>query len=67
MKRIKLIFFIIVILVAFSMPVNAMTIVIDPGHGGGDTGAIGQGEVVEKDVNLNIGLYLRDYLNHYND
>lgn len=36
------------------------TIVIDPGHGGVDGGATGIGGVVEKDINLQIGLKLRD-------
>lgn len=35
-------------------------IVIDPGHGGHDPGAVGQGGVQEKDVVLAIGLKLRD-------
>jgi len=37
-------------------------IVIDPGHGGQDGGAIGDGGVVEKDLNLAIALQLRDLL-----
>lgn len=37
-------------------------IVIDPGHGGPDGGAVGKGEVIEKDVALRISLQLRDYL-----
>ncbi|MDW7739700.1 MAG: N-acetylmuramoyl-L-alanine amidase [Bacillota bacterium] len=38
------------------------TIIIDPGHGGRDTGAPGPGVIHEKDVNLAISLYLRDLL-----
>lgn len=38
------------------------TIVIDPGHGGKDPGAIGPSGVKEKDVVLPIGLALRDEL-----
>lgn len=37
-------------------------IVLDPGHGGMDGGAIGSGGVVEKDLNLAIALQLRDLL-----
>jgi N-acetylmuramoyl-L-alanine amidase len=36
------------------------TIVIDPGHGGMDPGAIGQSGIAEKTVVLEIGLALRD-------
>ncbi len=38
------------------------TIVIDPGHGGKDPGAIGSSGLYEKDVVLAIGLALRDAL-----
>lgn len=37
-------------------------IVIDPGHGGKDPGAIGKGGLKEKDVTLKIGKMLRDKL-----
>lgn len=36
------------------------TIVIDPGHGGKDPGAIGLHDVQEKDVTLSVSLKLRD-------
>lgn len=35
-------------------------IVIDPGHGGIDGGAVGVDDIVEKDINLAISLTLRD-------
>lgn len=38
------------------------TIVIDPGHGGHDTGAVGPTGVEEKDVNLSVALVLADIL-----
>ncbi len=38
------------------------TVVIDPGHGGKDPGAIGVGGVKEKDVVLSIALKVRDML-----
>ena len=38
------------------------TIVIDPGHGGKDTGAIGKNGLLEKDVVLDIGLRLREII-----
>lgn len=41
---------------------NAQTIVIDPGHGGGDSGKIGINGIYEKDVNLAIALRLKALL-----
>ena len=35
-------------------PVPALTIVVDPGHGGTETGAVGPGGLMEKDVTLQI-------------
>lgn len=37
-------------------------IILDPGHGGGDGGAVGVDGIVEKDLNLAIALTLRDLL-----
>ncbi len=37
-------------------------VVIDPGHGGVDPGAIGVDNIIEKDINLAISLYLKDIL-----
>jgi len=37
-------------------------IVLDPGHGGHDPGAIGKGGLKEKDVNLDIALRVRELL-----
>jgi N-acetylmuramoyl-L-alanine amidase len=39
-------------------------IMIDIGHGGSDSGAIGNG-LIEKDINLKVGIMLRDYLRRY--
>lgn len=47
---------------AWSLPLSGATVAIDPGHGGFDGGAISKSGVVEKDVALNISLYLRDFL-----
>ena len=44
---------------------DAKTIVIDPGHGGRDPGAIGAGGLHEKDVTLAVALLLRDRLKKY--
>jgi N-acetylmuramoyl-L-alanine amidase len=38
------------------------TVVIDPGHGGKDPGAIGPDGTMEKDIVLNIGIKLRDLI-----
>lgn len=40
-------------------------IVIDPGHGGKDPGAIGQHHTAEKEVTLQVGLKLRDLITKY--
>lgn len=47
------------------IPANALLgkkILIDPGHGGRDTGAIGPNGTFEKDNNLAVALYLNDIL-----
>lgn len=44
----------------FVLPVS--TVVIDPGHGGENEGTTGSGDLVEKDVTLDIALRLRDLL-----
>ncbi|MCB1380010.1 MAG: N-acetylmuramoyl-L-alanine amidase [Alphaproteobacteria bacterium] len=43
-------------------PRDRKLIVIDPGHGGIDPGAIGLKKTLEKDVVLAFGLHLRDHL-----
>ena len=45
-----------------SQPVFAKTVIIDPGHGGFDGGAGADDGTLEKDVNLEISLKLRDLL-----
>lgn len=42
--------------------VKGRTIVIDPGHGGFDNGARGNFDLLEKDVNLMVGLRVRDII-----
>ncbi len=44
------------------IPSTTRTVVIDPGHGGIDPGAVGKNSTLEKDINLEISLYLREYL-----
>ncbi len=43
-------------------PQEIKTIVIDPGHGGKDPGALGRNKTTEKDVTLQVGLILRDMI-----
>ena len=46
----------------WTLPLSGKTIVIDAGHGGVDGGAVSRQGAVEKDLNLAIALFLRDYL-----
>lgn len=43
------------------LPLSGLIIGVDPGHGGYDPGS-GKGDIIEKDIVLQIALYLRDYL-----
>ncbi len=43
-------------------PLGTRLVLIDPGHGGPDPGAISSAGIREKDVVLNVGLALRAYL-----
>jgi N-acetylmuramoyl-L-alanine amidase len=46
----------------WTLPLSGKTIALDAGHGGPDGGASSKEGVIEKDINLAISLYLRDYL-----
>jgi len=46
----------------WSLPLSGKTILLDAGHGGPDGGAVSRSGAIEKDLNLAIVLYLRDYL-----
>lgn len=46
----------------WALPLSGKIIVIDPGHGGPDGGAVGKDGTNEKDIALNVSKYLRDYL-----
>ncbi|EIT84017.1 germination specific N-acetylmuramoyl-L-alanine amidase [Fictibacillus macauensis ZFHKF-1] len=46
----------------WNLPLSGKVIILDPGHGGMDGGAVGKGGVLEKDITLDISLKLRDYL-----
>ncbi|CEI81691.1 germination-specific N-acetylmuramoyl-L-alanine amidase [Oceanobacillus oncorhynchi subsp. incaldanensis] len=46
----------------WSMPLNGKVIVIDPGHGGPDGGAVGSDGTVEKDIALSVAKIVQSYL-----
>lgn len=46
----------------WSLPLAGKVIALDAGHGGPDGGAESKDGVIEKDINLSVSLYLRDYL-----
>ncbi|QNR66967.1 N-acetylmuramoyl-L-alanine amidase CwlD [Paenibacillus peoriae] len=46
----------------WSLPLTGKVIAIDAGHGGPDGGAVSKEGIIEKDINLAIAFYLRDYL-----
>ncbi len=66
MKRSAKLIILLFLLVVFSLllidPAAAQTIVIEPGHGAGDPGAIGYTGVYEKDLNLGIASKLDQLL-----
>ncbi|WP_339060605.1 N-acetylmuramoyl-L-alanine amidase CwlD [Tepidibacillus marianensis] len=48
---------------AWNLPLSGKIIILDPGHGGLDGGAVSETGLHEKEVALNISNYLQDYLN----
>ncbi|KXG08775.1 Germination-specific N-acetylmuramoyl-L-alanine amidase [Anoxybacillus sp. P3H1B] len=47
---------------SWNLPLSGRIIILDPGHGGPDGGAVGGGKVLEKDIALDVAKKLRDYL-----
>lgn len=47
--------------------IQVRTVVIDPGHGGHDVGAVGHRGILEKDVNLGVARELKRYLERESD
>lgn len=45
-----------------SHPLSGKVIVIDPGHGGPDGGAVGKDKTTEKEITLTVAKKVRDYL-----
>lgn len=67
MKR-KIFIGLIIIYLILITRTYAMTIVIDPGHGGNDIGATAcDGVTYERDINLKIAKYLKEELEKYKD
>ncbi|MGO4498107.1 N-acetylmuramoyl-L-alanine amidase [Paenibacillus sp. 2RAB27] len=58
----RLILFTLLLTIAFPYQAFAYKVVLDPGHGGSDPGAIGVGGLRETDVNLDITLKVRQAL-----
>ncbi len=50
-----------------TMPTGTKIVVIDPGHGGDDPGAIGPGKTMEKDIVLKVGQKVVQSLNQRKD
>ncbi|WP_209866138.1 N-acetylmuramoyl-L-alanine amidase CwlD [Paenibacillus shirakamiensis] len=46
----------------WALPLAGQVIALDAGHGGVDGGAVSPQGLIEKDINLSVTLYLRDYL-----
>ena len=49
----------------FSSPVSSRVIVIDPGHGGFDSGAVSPSGAREDELNLKVAMKLRQYLSEH--
>lgn len=66
MKIRKILIILIVAFAVFLIPskIKAVTIVLDAGHGGHDTGATYQ-NIYEKTINLKVTQYLKKYLEEY--
>lgn len=66
LKRIMYMSIIILIILITKVQAANKVIVLDPGHGGIDTGAINKSAgIYERDINLKIATYLKEYLNEY--
>lgn len=74
-RMIKLLSILLIILISYitfgfnasnAETVKTMKIVIDPGHGGHETGAINYNDgIMEKDITLKTSRYLKEYLEDY--
>lgn len=65
---IKISILIVIVIFALCIKANAVTFVLDPGHGGNDPGAMNvRKNIKEADVNYKIATYLKEYLEQYKD
>lgn len=63
-KKVMILVIMIGLLMYAGNTVQALTVVLDPGHGGIDSGAV-NGSIYESDVTLKIAKYLKEYLEQY--
>lgn len=68
MKVRKVFIFLLISFCIFFLKVqaNAISIVLDAGHGGHDSGAVAK-SIYEKTINLKVTQYLKEYLREYKD
>ena len=67
-KKILTMFFIFLLVILLSKSIFAVTIVLDPGHGGIDTGAINKKlGIYERNQVWKIANYMQEYLKEYSD
>ena len=45
-----------------TVPKNTLTVLLDAGHGADDSGKVGINQVLEKDINLEIAKYVKEFL-----
>ncbi|MBP3597208.1 MAG: S-layer homology domain-containing protein [Clostridia bacterium] len=64
-KKIKIILLTLIFVFLLATTSFCFTIVIDPGHGGIDGGAVAQDGTRERDLNLKIAKYLKEYFENY--
>lgn len=63
-KKVMILVIMIGLLMYAGNTVQALTVVLDPGHGGIDSGAV-NGSIYESNVTLKIAKYLKEYLEQY--
>lgn len=66
-KRVVIIFILFLAILSICNTASALTIALDPGHGGKDVGAISDdgSNTYESDITLKIARYLKEYLDEY--